>query len=188
MALTRTMLKALGIEAEKIEEIINAHSETVDALKVERDEYKASAAKVTQIQKELDDAKALNAGEWQKKYEKEHTDFEAYKTDVAGKQLTAAKTAAYKALLTKAGVSDKRIDAVIKVTDLSKIELDGEKIKGADDLEKNIKTEWADFIVASGTQGAGTATPPQNQGGVDYSALSDEDYYKATYEASKAKK
>ena len=31
MALTRKFLAALGIEADKIDEIINAHSETVDA-------------------------------------------------------------------------------------------------------------------------------------------------------------
>ena len=33
MALTRKMLKAMGIEDEKADEIIDAHAETVDALK-----------------------------------------------------------------------------------------------------------------------------------------------------------
>jgi hypothetical protein len=33
MALTRKMLKAMGIEEEKIEQIIEAHAETVDGLK-----------------------------------------------------------------------------------------------------------------------------------------------------------
>lgn len=188
MALTRIMLKALGIEAEKIEEIINAHTETVDALKAERDGYKADAEKLPQIQKKLDDAEALNAGNWKTKYEKEHSDFDAYKADIAGKAAKEAKTAAYRALLLKAGVSEKRLDSVLKVTDLSKVEMDGENIKGADDLEKNIKTEWADFISTEGMQGAGSATPPANQGNINYDALSDADFYKATYEASKAKK
>ena len=43
MALKRNFLSALGIEADKIDEIINAHAETVDALKEERDEYKKKA-------------------------------------------------------------------------------------------------------------------------------------------------
>ena len=43
MALTRKMLKAMGIEDEKIDQIIEAHTETVDALKVERDQYKEDA-------------------------------------------------------------------------------------------------------------------------------------------------
>ena len=39
MALTRKMLKAMGIEEDKIEQIIEAHSETVDSLKADRDSY-----------------------------------------------------------------------------------------------------------------------------------------------------
>ena len=37
MSFTRRFLSALGIEAEKIDEIINAHIEVVDGLKEERD-------------------------------------------------------------------------------------------------------------------------------------------------------
>ena len=51
MALTRKFLSALGIEADKIDEIINAHSETVDALKEERDNFKSNAEKYADIQK-----------------------------------------------------------------------------------------------------------------------------------------
>ena len=43
MALTRSFLKALGIEEEKIGEIINAHSETVSGLKAEIEKYKGDA-------------------------------------------------------------------------------------------------------------------------------------------------
>lgn len=40
MPLTRKMLKAMGIEEDKIEQIIEAHADTVDALRDERDGYK----------------------------------------------------------------------------------------------------------------------------------------------------
>ena len=59
MALTRKYLKALGIEDEKIEQIIEAHTETVDGLKNERDGFKASADKLAEVQKELDGLKAI---------------------------------------------------------------------------------------------------------------------------------
>ena len=49
MALTRKMLKAMGIEDEKIDQIIEAHSETVDALKEQRDQYKADAEKLPEV-------------------------------------------------------------------------------------------------------------------------------------------
>ena len=49
MALTRKLLSALGIEADKIEQIIDAHTETVEALKKERDEFKAKAADLDEV-------------------------------------------------------------------------------------------------------------------------------------------
>jgi hypothetical protein len=53
MALTRKFLKAMGIEEEKIEQIIDAHTETVNALKEERDNFKADAEKLPNVQKQL---------------------------------------------------------------------------------------------------------------------------------------
>ena len=63
MALTRKFLSALGIEEAKIDEIISAHADTVNALKEQRDGYKADADKLPAVQKALDDLKAsqLNA-------------------------------------------------------------------------------------------------------------------------------
>ena len=48
----------MGIEADKIDEIISAHTDTVNALKEQRDTYKADAEKLPAVQKELDDLKA----------------------------------------------------------------------------------------------------------------------------------
>jgi hypothetical protein len=57
MALTRKFLKAMGIDEEKIDEIITAHSDTVNGLKDERDKYKDAAEKLPSVQKELDELK-----------------------------------------------------------------------------------------------------------------------------------
>ena len=67
----------------------------------------------------------------------------------------------------EAGVSEKRINAVLKVSDVDAIELDDEgKVKEADTLKKSIGEEWADFIVTTETKGATTATPPTGSGKV----------------------
>ena len=42
-SLTRKMLKAMGIEDEKIDQIIEAHSETVDALKERSADFEKNA-------------------------------------------------------------------------------------------------------------------------------------------------
>lgn len=165
MALTRKMLKAMGIDDEKIDQIIDAHTESVDALKNERDTYKADAEKLNGVQKELDDLKK-DGGGWQKKYEDEHTAFEAYKNDQTAKESKAAKDAAYRELLKNAGVAEKRIDAIMKITDLSGVELgeDG-KIKDAEERTKTVKTEFAEFIQTKSERGAYVPDPPAGGSG-----------------------
>ena len=176
MALTRKFLTAMGIEAEKIDEIITAHAETVDGLKEERDtarkeaeQYKAAANKLPNVEKELNELKEKvkegNKDPYEPKYNELKEEFEKYKADVEAKETTAKKQNAYRALLKEAGVSEKRIDSIIKVTDISSLELteDG-KIKDADTRKDAVKKEWADFIQTAETQGAKTPTPPDNKG------------------------
>lgn len=164
MALTRKMLKAMGIEEEKIDQIIDAHTETVEGLKEEAKGYKADAEKLVGVRKELDELKK-DGGDWQSKYEKEHSDFEAYKSDIAAKETKAAKAEAYRALLKEAGISEKRVDAILKITDIDGIELTKEgKIKDAEERTKGIKEDYAEFIVTTEKKGADTAKPPANSG------------------------
>lgn len=176
MSLTRRMLKAMGIEDEKIDEIITAHSETVDALKEQRDQYKADAEKLPGVQNELKslkDAESKNGGSaWEVKYnaikeekEKVEKDFKAFKSATEAAQTKAAKDKAYRAMLKEIGVSEKRIDAVMKVTNLDSIELDEQgAIKDLDKAKENAQTEWSDFIQTTTTKGADTSTPPTNTG------------------------
>ncbi len=164
MAFTRKMLKAFGIEDNIIEQIMDAHVEVVDGLKTERDDYKTKADRLDNVQKELDDLKK-NGGDWQKKYEDEHKDFEAYKSAQTAKETKAAKEKAYRGLLKEAGIADKRIDTILKVTNLEDIELDKDgKIKDSDKHTETVKTEYAEFIESRHTRGAHVQNPPAGGG------------------------
>lgn len=177
MSLTRKLLTAMGIEAEKVDEIINAHSETVEALKKERDaakelaeQYKESAEKLPGVQKELDklkeEATKKEPDEYEGKYNELKAEYDKYKNEQEEKESFSKKNEAYKELLKAAGISEKRINTVLKVSDVKGVELDKEgKIKGADKLTESIKTEWADFITTSHEKGADTSTPPEGNGG-----------------------
>ena len=55
MALTRKLLKGMGLTDEQVDTIIEAHTDTVDGLKADIGKYKADAEKLPGIQKELDD-------------------------------------------------------------------------------------------------------------------------------------
>lgn len=175
MALSRKFLSALGIDADKIDEIIDAHAATVNALKEERDNYKADAERYKDTKKELDRVsneletiKADSGKEdtYKVKYDALKEDFDNYKNGIEAEKTKTSKTKAYKELLKEIGISEKRIDAVARIADLDKIELDKEgKIKKADELKESLTTEWSDFIENTHTEGADVSTPPKKTGG-----------------------
>ena len=170
MALTRKLLAALGLESEKIDEIITAHTESIDALKEQRDQYKAEAEKLPNVQKELDELKEAaeknKNNPYKAQYEELKAEYEKYKSETEAKALKSQKESAYRALLKEAGVSEKRIDSILKVSEVDSIELaaDG-SVKDRDKISDGIKKEWADFIVTKSEKGASTATPPTNGAG-----------------------
>lgn len=167
MAFTRKFLKALEIDEDKIEQIIDAHTEVTTALKADRDRYKEDAEKLPDVQKELDKLKAEKekADPYKEKYESEHEAFEAFKKEVASKDLQEQKKNAYKELLKKAGVAEKFMDKILKMTSLDEIELDDDGISGADKLLEDIKKDYDIFLVKEGEMGARTETPPTNTSG-----------------------
>lgn len=168
MALTRKFLRALGIEDDKIEEIIGAHLETVNPLKDERDNLKEQADHAAELQKQVDalTKQSGNGEDLAKKYEDEHAAFEAYKAEVEAGKAAEGKKTAYRKLLEDAGIDPKRLDAVLRVSDTSKIEIgeDG-KIVDADKLTEQVKADWSDFVVSTGTMGQRVDTPPDKHTG-----------------------
>ena len=165
---TRKFLATLGIEDDKVDAIMEKHAEVVSEIKAERDDLKEQAEQLPELQKQVEAYKeAEKNGEkdpYKVKYEALKENFETFKKEISAKETTAKKEAVYRQLLKDAGVSEKRIDAILKVTDLEAFELDDEgKAKDADKIANSIKAEWSDFIQTTGEQGASVATPPTNQ-------------------------
>lgn len=171
MPFTRKFLSALGIEADKVDEIINAHVEVVDAIKEERDTYKVSADKLPEAERLLAEANeklTKNGGAEmvsKEDFDKLKNEYDAYKADIVAKNTRTEKENAFRELLKSVGVNEKRINSVLKVSDIEKIELDENKaIKNAAELTESIKNEWSDFIETTTERGANTANPPENMG------------------------
>ena len=86
--LTRKFLTALGIEDENVQDqIISAHTEATDALKEQRDGYKADAEKLPEVQKELDTLKEQSGDKIKAQYDKLKKDFDNYKEEQQQKEL-----------------------------------------------------------------------------------------------------
>lgn len=169
MALTRKMLKAMGIEDEKIDQIIDAHSETVDGLKDKLRKAEEDAEDLKDVQKELDDLKKKTDGakDWEKKFNDERKAFEDFKKEIAGKETAAAKEKAVRAYFEGKGIKGDNLEIAIRGAkdEIAGLELDGEKIKDAKSLDDLVAGTYKGLVVKTQTNGAGTDTPPGNNGG-----------------------
>lgn len=157
---TRSFLKALGLTDEQVEACVEAHVEVTDELKKQRDEYKEQAEKLPETLKELE---TLKAGEdFKAKFEDEHKAFEAFKADVAKQATKRTIESEYRKLLADERISAKRIDAVIRLTDLDQMQLDKEgHLENTDKLRDDIRREWGEFITETRERGAEVETPPK---------------------------
>lgn len=168
MALSRSMLKALGIEDEKAEQIISAHSETVEGLKREVNDlnektatYREQAEQLPDLQKKLEEAEAkIPTVDYETKWKELSKEFDDYKVQVDTDKAEAEKKSLYRALLRDAGIDEKRLDAIVKVTDLSTVKVEEGTITDADTLKESVKQEWSAFIPQEKTEGADVPTPP----------------------------
>lgn len=157
-AFIRSTAKECGVELPKEMEdaLVQRHIDSRNAyaeeqVKAYQDEHPAESAPDVKDSQEYKDL--------QEKYDN-------LVKDQAAKAAHAAKESAYRELLKAAGVSEKRIPAVLRVSDMDNVQLDKDgNIKDADKLTETIKTDWADFIVTTTETGAKTATPPANNGG-----------------------
>lgn len=181
MALSRKFLATLGIEADKIDEIITAHSESIEAVKSDRDKYKAQVDDLTEkmgkdaealktAQKELSDLKAQVDADAKnregKDYDALKAEFDNYKKEQEAKAVKSAKETALKELLKDMKMSDRGEKQVLKWMGVDGFELDENgKIKDASTLRKSIKEDWGDYIQTEGAKGADTPTPPGGTGG-----------------------
>lgn len=184
LALTRKLLEGIGIEDKQIETIIEAHSDTVTALKKEIAQYKDDAERVPLLQKQLEEALAADhTDELQSKLDEAvkaketaeaalaeaNKSFDDFKAEVQAEKDATAKAGAYrKQVLEAAGIGADYLDDVMAVAKLNDIELDDDgNIKGASELAEAAKGKWKSFVVQKETKGAHVDTPPANKGGIE---------------------
>ena len=165
MSLTRKFLKALGIEEDKIEEIITAHGETVTALKDEIEQAKQGAEDFAATAKERDTLKqrveALEKVNGDAA--KVQAEYDAYRQQVETDKANAGKKALIKKALEEAHANPAAIDLMLNAVKLDEVELDGEALKDAEAVLKPIREAHAGLFGTVQNQG----TPPLNPPGGD---------------------
>lgn len=185
------MLTALAIEPEKIDQIIEAHAESTEALKARAEEEKAKAdelreqaAKVPDLEKQIEALKAADEGEkWEAKYNEAKAEaeklqgdldklkgekssveeeFESFKQGVEADRANAEKLELYKGLLREIGLDEKRVGKAARLKSLDELTVEDGKLAGYDELKAAEAEEWAEFIPQpKGFKGQNVPTPPQ---------------------------
>lgn len=169
MALTRKSLRAMGIEDEKIEQIVEANGESIAGLKDEIDRYKLELEKYQGIEKELEKLKteAAKDNPFEKKYNDIKAEFDKYKADVEAKETKTAKETAVKAYLESKNIKGNNLKLAMKAAkdEIASVEIADGKIKDTSALDTLIQGDFSGLVSKEITIGATVATPPQNTGG-----------------------
>lgn len=166
MALTRKLLKGMGLTDEQVDTIIEAHTDTVDGLKSEASKYKADAEKLATVQKELDDLKAKGDDGWKEKHDKVKKDFDDYKNGVESEKSKAAKEKAARAYFEGKNIIGKSLELAMRASaaEIAGLELDGEKIKDTAVLDGLVAGDLAALVGSTVIRGNNPANPPANNG------------------------
>ena len=164
MALTRKFLREKGIEDETvIQEIIDAHMETVTPLKAYRDEAERLTGELSTAQEQLKEAnkKLETAGkdDYKEKYE-------SLVKENQQKEVRTAKEAVVRELCKDVGLSEKGTTLALKYTNLDTIELgsDGKPTNGAA-VKEALLSDWGDYKETRTQTGADVKNPPNGGGG-----------------------
>lgn len=182
MSLKRTQIKEIlskaGVSAENmdtaIEEIIAGHNATVEALKDDIAELKANNQNYTDMKSKFDAQSTeletvknqlAEMEDYKEKYETTKADYDKFKSDVDGKEKKAKSDIAFKEWLKGQGYSEKGASKIVKYGGfVPEFDKDG-NIKNAEKLTESVNSEWSEYKETVHTEGAKTATPPQNTGG-----------------------
>ena len=165
MALSRKFLKELLAEHENrdevIDQIVDAHYETVAGLKTELQQlieanggrsYEDVHAEVERIEAEIGQIQKEDVDEagvpWKQRYKDTKEKYEALRKEVEARDAYAAKKNAYREVLTACNVPYRIRELAVEANrqTISSIEVFNGKVKDVEALKTSIKTEFGEFI------------------------------------------
>lgn len=160
MSITRKFLKALGIEDDKADQIIEAHTEVANGLKADLERYKTDAARLAEVQAELDALKATKDSDLQDQYDQLKIELENEK---AGRKKDRQE-AAIRQELTAMGAQD--VDYLLyKLGDTSELFDEEDHLKDKDAFAEKAKADYPNQFKAEPAKSKGTPPPPAGDRG-----------------------
>lgn len=163
MALTRKALKAMGLTDEQVDSVIEMHTETTDALKAQRDDNKAAADRLAEVEAELETMK--NDG-YKQKYEDKCKEYDKLVEEAAAEKTRAAKEKAARAYFEGKNIVGANLDLAMRAcgAEVAALEMDEDKIKDTAALDALIAGAYKNLVSTQRVKGSNPATPPKGNG------------------------
>lgn len=179
MALTRKFLTGIGIEADKVDAIIEAHTEVVDGLKAKISEFGDRADELAEVRAQLEQAKndlktaqetISNAekDDYKGKYESEKAAHEKLQSEIKAEKAAAQREKALTQAAKAAKYSDEAISLILdsKQDYAARIEFDEEgKPTNIDDVMGAIAADKPNLTPKITEKHHNPATPLKTTGG-----------------------
>lgn len=148
MSITRKMLKGMGLTEDQQDTILEAHTETVNEIKAERDRLKADAEKLPAVQKQLDDLKAAGDDGFEAKYNAEKKAFADYKAEITAKETKAAKEKAVRAYFESKNIEGANLNIAMRSSgaEIDAVVLEDGKIKDTAALDALVNGDYAGLV------------------------------------------
>lgn len=172
----------MGLTDEQVDTIIEAHTDVVDGLKDEINSNKDAAKKLAEVTKERDELKAQGDDGYKEKYDKEHSDFEKFKAEIAAKEARESKGKAFLSILNLANIKGANADFVMDSKTAEKmideLEVKDGKVVNQEDVVKAVTEKWGNYAERKEVINAPVPNPPTNTGGT---SITKEDFAKMSY-------
>ena len=172
----------MGLTDEQVDTIIEAHTDVVDGLKDEINNNKDAVKKLAEVTKERDELKAQGDDGYKEKYDKEHSDFEKFKAEIAAKETRESKGKAFLSILNLANIKGANADFVMdsKTAEkmINELEIKDGKVVNQEDVVKAVTEKWGNYAERKEVINAPVPNPPTNTGGT---SITKEDFAKMSY-------
>lgn len=193
MSLQRSTLKALGLNEDQINSVVEGHSETVSALnakiaqlekEAEEKDQKIKAASglqaqldkanetISKLEKSVENAENAKATaetkltEETQKSKKLEEELNGMKETAKKEAETAKKKEAFASFVGKLGLSEKGRALLLKHTSLDAVKFtdDGQVADDDGSLKKSLLDDWGDYITTKEEKGANVDNPKKEKG------------------------
>ena len=172
----------MGLTDEQVDTIIEAHTDVVDGLKDEINSNKDAVKRLAEITKERDELKAQGDDGYKEKFEKEHSDFEKFKAEIAAKETRESKGKAFLSILNLANIKGANAEFVMDSKTAEKmideLEIKDGKVVNQEDVVKAVTEKWGNYAERKEVINAPVPNPPTNTGGT---SITKEDFAKMSY-------